>query len=189
MLLIAGAQDIGQLFRYILVPVPVVLTSLVVFNLYCWKWKWLNPWFSKRPVLIGTWRGELKTSWIDPETKEHPPAIKCFAVVRQTFTMLSIRLYTEESKSYLIAERLLREPDGIYKIACVYQNEPDTELRGKRSEIHFGAMILSVEINDRMSGHYWTDRETKGKISLSHISNELASSFENGETIEQGVAA
>lgn len=176
----SGFQVSGGLLLHVAAPVPAVLLSLLVFDKWAWKWRCLNSWFSRRPNLCGTWRGELRSSWIDPATGEPISPIPCFAVVRQTFTMLSIRLLTAESQSTLIAERILIANDGVFQIACVYQNEPKTDLRGVRSEIHFGAMLLTVGTSpDReLFGHYWTDRSTKGEIQFRFCTQDVFESFD-----------
>ena len=177
-LLFAGASDLGYLVRYIFVPVPIVLMALIGFEKYAWKWSWINPWFSHRPILEGTWVGELQSSWVEPGSNEQIAPTKCAVVIRQTFTSLSLRLFTKESQSFLVAENVLKNDDGTYRIACVYQNEPSIELRGVRSEIHYGAMLLNVS-SASLAGHYWTDRKTNGTIQIEFRSKTLATSFDD----------
>lgn len=99
--------------------------------------------------------------------------------------MLTIRLLTAESQSLTVAERILTDSDGLFRIACVYRNEPNADLRGDRSEIHYGAMNLAIETTPqrRMSGHYWTDRDTRGTIELAHVSDKQPQSYATAEQI------
>ena len=80
--------------------------------------------------------------------------------VRQSLTTLSMRLMTAESSSRLIAYKMVEENDGVFLVTGVYTNTPKLELRGDRSEIHYGALLLQVLGDPPISleGHYWTDR-------------------------------
>ncbi len=76
------------------------------------------------------------------------------------------------SESWFIAESIKPSKEGIgYQIAGVYTNKPDRLLRGDRSEIHLGGLILKTHgpphRPKRLTGEYWTDRKTKGRIMLS----------------------
>jgi len=75
---------------------------------------------------------------------------------------------TPESKSKLIAHSIDQEEDGLYRLAGVYRNEPNIGLQGKRSEIHHGALSLEIYGTppNRLEGHYWTDRSTRGEMRL-----------------------
>jgi hypothetical protein len=74
------------------------------------------------------------------------------------------------------------QDDDVYQLVGVYQNKPDVTLRGQRSEIHYGAMLLDIRGDPptSLSGHYWTDRDTKGTIELTERTAELAASFREG---------
>jgi hypothetical protein len=176
---LAGYPISCGLIAYSLAPISAVLVALLIFNKWAWKWWWLNSWFSRRPVICGTWHGHINSSWVDTKTGQHPAPIKCYAVIRQNWLMLSLRLYTAESESCLIAERIHENDDGVFQVACVYRNDPKASLRGVRSEIHYGAMILKVEAtpSKALSGHYWTDRLTRGEIRLEFKSDVLVDSY------------
>jgi hypothetical protein len=161
--------------------VGVISFIVWIFNKYGWAWKIFQNWYVKRPDLRGTWLTELKSDWINPETNERVSTIICYMVVRQTLTSLSMRLITAESRSNLIAHSIFIENDGIYRVACVYRNEPKLELQGDRSEIHHGSFLFEVYGSPPTSleGNYWTDRKTRGTLTLSNRKKEL---FENFET-------
>ena len=83
-----------------------------------------------------------------------------------------MHLMTPESESWLIAERISPSPNGIgYQVAAVYTNRPHTHLRGARSEMHLGGLLLDshgpANYPDTLAGEYWTDRKTKGRMTLS----------------------
>lgn len=169
--------------------VPVLLVLLGVFDNWLWKAHWLSGWFTNRPVLCGTWQGTLQPEWVDPRTGTTPGPITCYMVVRQTFSTLSMRLLTSESSSWLIAHNIVRSNDGLYQVAGVYMNKPQLNQRSenseKRSEIHYGAILLDVQGRPAtsMQGHYWTDRPTRGTM---HFRTKRDTIF---ETFEEAHAA
>lgn len=166
------AQGMPVLSWAFLRPFSIVVGTISVvvtlFNKYAWAWSIFNGWYVKRPDLRGTWKVELRSSWVDPKTNEGIPPIVAYAVIRQTMTSLSLRLMTPESRSKAIAYSIDQEGDGLFRLAAVYRNEPRIELQGVRSEIHHGAFALEIHGRpvESLEGHYWTDRETKGAMTL-----------------------
>ena len=144
--------------------VSVLATGVAVFERWGWAWPFLQGWFVRRPDLRGSWRIEIKSEWVDPATGNEIDPISCYMAVRQSLTTLSMRLMTAESSSWLIAHEIVEEKDGVFLVTGVYTNTPKLELRGDRSEIHFGALQLQVLGNPPASleGHYWTDRNSRG---------------------------
>lgn len=156
--------------------VPILLVLLAGFDKWLWMLPFVNGWFTHRPVLMGTWQVSLQTEWKDPKTKTIPGPIVCYMSVRQTFSSLSMRLMTAESASTLIADSVVRSNDGVFQVVGVYMNTPSIALRGKRSEIHYGALLLSVPglRPKTFEGHYWTDRLTKGSLKfVRHVAGVL----------------
>jgi hypothetical protein len=142
-----------------------------VFNKYAWSWWIFRGWYIKRPDIRGTWQAELRSNWNpqrEGESDEDPRSVEAYVVVRQTLMTLSMRLFTEESQSRLVAHSLELEEDELWVLNGIYRNEPRIELQGVRSEIHHGAFALRVHGNPPRSleGHYWTDRKTKGSMKL-----------------------
>ena len=150
----------------ILVGIITIVATL--FVRHAWAWPIFQGWYVKRPDLRGTWKVELKSDWIDPQTNEGIPTIVAYAAIRQTLTSLSLRLMTPESKSKLTAHSIEQEEDGVYRLAGVYRNEPSIGLQGKRSDIHHGALSLEIYGSppNCLEGHYWTDRNTRGEMEL-----------------------
>lgn len=163
--------------------VPVLLVALGAFDRWAWKWPYVNQWFAKRPVLCGTWRVTLQTEWRNPETGEVPGPNICYMAVRQTYSLLSMRLMTKESNSELVAGRIIQANDGVFRILGVYTNNPKVEHR-HRSEIHFGGLLLDVQGEPAkvLEGHYWTDRNTRGSMVLENRVDEVLGSHAEGES-------
>jgi hypothetical protein len=161
-----------------------VLTALMfVFDKWIWKWPIFNKWLVNRPNLHGTWKVLLQSNWIDPATGKTITPIECIMTIRQTYSQLSARLFTRESSSYLVAHKIERHNDGVFQLFGTYQNTPDIILRGDRSEIHYGALVLEVrgEPPKSLVGHYWTDRGTKGSLELSDRKSKIFEGYSEAE--------
>ena len=160
--------------------VGAVSATMFIFNKWLWALPIFRVWFVKRPDLRGMWRVQIKSHWTDPKTDSKPELIEGYAAVRQTLTTLSIRLMTAESRSHLLAHSIKLESDGIYRLAGVYRNEPELDLRGHRSEMHHGSFLFEVHGSPptAMEGEYWTDRLTRGTMQLSDRKRGLFDSFD-----------
>ena len=148
----------------------LAVTTLCVglFDRYVWKF-WPVQSFIRRPDLNGTWRVSLQSSYTRPGSGELVDEVQGFAVVRQTFSSISIRLMTEQAESFLVASSFDVQSDGTTYVYGVYQSDPSIHLRSGESEIHYGSFKYKVigRPSSEMIGQYWTDRNTKGSISLS----------------------
>ena len=164
--------------------VGVITLFVTLFNKYIWSWKIFNGWYVRRPDLRGTWKVELKSSWINPETGKGVEPIYGYAVVRQSLTNLSLRLMTKDSRSVLVAHSIeQQEDDDLFKLLGVYRNEPKIELQGVRSEIHHGSFALEIHGSpvEELEGHYWTDRATKGGMILFNKVDKLYTTYEQAK--------
>lgn len=175
-----------------LMPFSSVVGLLVVFALLVehvfWKFGWLQKWFVARPNLNGTWEVEIVSSWVNPDTGEEVPPIKCYMGVSQSLSTLQMHLMTEESESWCIAQSIQLAQSGKgYQISAVYTNKPRVTLRESRSSMHLGAFVMETHGNkecfpEHIGGEYWTDRKTTGTISMSNRSPTLHTRFEDART-------
>jgi hypothetical protein len=174
---------IGSVAATLGTVVTVLYGSLLLFALYIWPWPLFRGWLVKRPDLRGSWKATLHSDWIDPKTGQKGPPIEAYMIVRQTLSTLSMRLFTEKARSVLVAHAIEPEPDGLFSLSAVYRNSPKIEFQGAESAIHHGALLMEVhEIRpQRMEGHYWTDRGTRGTIELERKSPLHYSSFEDAK--------
>ena len=161
--------------------VTVVYGAVLLFAHHVWAWPLFRGWLVKCPDLRGSWKATLCSDWTDPKTGQKVSPIEAYMVVRQTLTTLSMRLFTEKSRSVLIAHAIEPEPDGLFSLSAVYRNSPKIEFQGTQSAIHHGALLIEVhEVRPHhLDGHYWTDRGTRGTIEMEHISDARFSSFED----------
>ncbi len=178
-------QGTVEASRQLWVPFGSVVTvaSVVVwiFDRWLWSW-WACSLVMRRADLRGTWRGELVSEWVNPKTGTTLPPIAVAMSVTQTASALYLRQFTAESESETVAASVLSEADGAESVAVVYRNEPKGVLR-ERSPIHFGGMRLRVTGEEEISGEYWTDRNSRGQLTLGRISRKKCRSFAEAQTL------
>lgn len=160
--------------------VVVVYTVLrFIFTRWLWRIPILQGWFIPFPDLQGTWKGTLRSTWIDPKTKKTPPPIPLILVVRQSFDSISCVMHTKESSSYSTTAGFLKGDDsGIKRLTYNYSNRPEASIRN-RSAVHDGAAFLSISSKPKrkLEGEYWTNRKTTGSIEVHYKTKELLESF------------
>lgn len=181
---IRGEQPtIGSVSAILGTTVTVVYGAVLLFALFAWPWPLFRGWLVKRPDLRGSWKATLYSDWEDPETGQRVAPIEAYMVIRQTLTTLSMRLFTEKSRSVLVAHAIEPEPDGLFGLSAVYRNSPKIEFQGKESAIHHGALLIEVHevAPNSLEGHYWTDRGTRGTIELERKTSIHFSSFEDAQ--------
>lgn len=162
---------------------PDVVTIFVLLRLgftnIAWRWPIFRGWLVPYPDLQGTWKGTLQTTWKDPKTKKVPPPIPMILVITQSFDTISCVMHTQESDSFSTAAAFHRDDgDGTITLSYIYTNRPEVTIRG-RSVIHDGAARLKVISKPKreLRGEYWTNRGTKGSISLKFYSEEQLEKF------------
>lgn len=172
-----------------LIPFGIAVSALTMmsigFNRWCWRYSCFKGWLVQRPWLEGTWAVELQSDWIDPKTKKTIAPIAGFMTIRQTFSSLTVRLYTAESSSVSISATIVAAEDCQFELVATYQNDPRSDLRGVRSEIHYGTLFLALNDDpvQSMTGHYWTDRNTTGTLKITDRRGKLAASYAGAQDI------
>ena len=176
-LILAGFQITPDWFKPFSIVVGVLIVLLSVADKWLWRMKWLRPWLFNMPELHGTWRVHLQPT--APATS--PREVTAFMVIRQTFSTISLRLYTAESHSETLSARVVRCDDGTCNVAAVYRNTPRLQVRDQ-SPLHHGALLLSVQGDPpkTLAGQYWTDRLSQGEMTLSHRAARLAHCYDEG---------
>lgn len=165
---------------YVSTVVTIVLYSVMAFDLWLWKLPFLHDWFVRRPVIDGTWKVQLRSTWEDPATGRAIAPVEGYMVVRQTFSTLSMRLLTAESHSELVGTEIVCSADHQYCVSGVYRNEPQLSVRD-RSSMHYGAVWLRIitQPTKQLIGHYWTDRSTRGEMELTNRQADKFQSFDS----------
>lgn len=177
-----GSPDTSPL-SFFSVAVLICSVLLVVWDQWLWR-LWPFQLIPRVPRDIGgTWESSLESLWVDPSTGKSPDAKTVYLVIRQTSSRATITLISNESVSKSSLARIVKE-DGSWMLHYIYTNEPQVELR-VGSPIHHGSGVISIVGNPvkRLSGSYWTDRDSKGKLTLSKRSTKHAEDFEDGASL------
>jgi len=163
------------------VVVTVVVVGLILFDRWLWRIP-PAPRLLRHPVLSGTWKGTLRSNWVNPETNATIEPIVVYFAIRQTYSTVSLRMLTRESSSVSLVAALEGRGDGVPRVTSTYENQPGVLIQN-RSRIHHGALLLEVHgmPADCLDGWYWTDRDTKGEVVLEQRNRKLFSSFEEAE--------
>ncbi|MBI4305606.1 MAG: hypothetical protein HY678_04740 [Chloroflexi bacterium] len=178
LLIVDGVVVSIEWLRHLPIVTGVLLLLLAAFDVLLWRVPVLHPWFVRRPVVHGTWRVSIRSTWTDPNSGQQIAPIEGFMSIWQTFSRLSLRLMTDESRSEFLGAEILRSEDGTYRIVGVYRNEPRVSVR-HRSPIHNGGLAMQVlgAPPSCLEGHYWTDRGSAGELVLSDRRRKLVHSM------------
>lgn len=171
------------LFNY-LKPITTVVTldTIIIlgFTKWIWKCKLLYSWLVPFPNLNGTWKGVIKTNWIDEKTGEKPDPIPVILTIKQSFTNISCVMRTEEMSSYSFAnEFVIDRENQILKLVYSYDSIPKQTVKD-RSHQHFGTMYFDIIYNNEekeLNGDYWTGRKTTGRVDLVFWQNKYVEKY------------
>jgi hypothetical protein len=182
LLLIQGTTLQPSYLRPYSFAVAAIVVCFEVFDRWLWR---MGPIATivGRPVLRGTWKGVFKSTWVDPSTGLGIDPRGAFLVIRQTYSRLSTQMLTAESKSVSLVTSFDTSSDAPATVQWTYRNTPELLIQG-RSRIHHGAVVLEVHglPPARLTGFYWTDRDTKGELFFDTHSSTLHTDFEGASS-------
>lgn len=120
------------------------------------------------PDLNGTWEGEIVTG--------QDLRIPVKALIRQTLLQTQIDIHTETSKS-LTLETTPTVESGQCKLYYIYRSFP----KNLDWNSYTGSTIFDVRVTPsqsgnilELSGYYFTERKTNGRIRLQQVCNDAA---------------
>ncbi|URD35803.1 hypothetical protein [Methylobacterium tardum] len=148
-----------------LIIILCMTTNLIARNI--WKiWSRFDS--SLYPDLNGTWEGEIIT--------DQGVSIPARALVRQTSILTQIDLHTETSKSVTLETTPVVE-SGQCKLYYTYRSKPKNPDWSQYTGSTIFDVRASMEHPHRpleLSGHYFTDRRTVGRVILRQVDSKLA---------------
>lgn len=164
--------------RFFSLATIVSAIGLVVFDQFLWRLPLLQRLQKVPRNLRGTWRGDLVSYWVDPDTGERIAPKVCYLVIRQTASRMSAVLMTDESKSRSTSA-VLDSVDAQWTLAYMYLNKPGMSVH-ERSKMHHGSTILEVSglPAGKLEGRYWTDRDSRGELFMKQRSKRLADDYQ-----------
>lgn len=176
-------RDLAQPLQLIK-TLPMVITGDTVVMFIFVKWLWKLPlfrhWLVLVPDLDGTWKGEIKSSWVNPETNATLAPIPSLISIKQSLFSISCNAQTGEMKSYsFMAGFILDEEHQKRFLSYSYDSIPLPSVRD-RSALHKGTALLEIEGYDaiQLKGEYWTARKTTGEMVFKRVSRKHS----NGNT-------
>jgi hypothetical protein len=139
--------------------VTVAVAGLWVFD----RWAWRQPGIRRllnRPVLRGTWKCELRSSYEDRAGE----VIESYLVIDQTYTQICVRMLFDRSQSISMSGDLVEEK-GRCVLYYVFRSEKSA-LEPDSNPPARGAADLKVARKPTLSleGDYWMERGTKGAL-------------------------
>lgn len=172
-----GSPNMG-LLKFLSVAGTTVFAAFLLWE----HWAWRLPLVQMLPKvprnIRGTWRGVLKSQWIDPQTGKQIPEKTVYLVVRQNASTVRTALYTNESRSTSSLAKV-SDFDGDSILHYLYFNKPSIGVES-RSRMHHGSTALDVAGSPakRLAGRYWTDRDSKGELVFTERSKVLVDDYE-----------
>jgi len=166
-----GTIDIN-LAKAVATASTVVILSLLAFDKWLWRWPGIR-WLHGRPIIHGTWKTELRTSYPDRQDE----LIECYLVIDQTYSRICARMLFDRSRSTSMSGDLIRE-NGRCVLYYVFRSdkhalEPDTNPPSR------GAADLTVGTNPspHLEGDYWMERGTKGRVRTTGYTRMIYDTF------------
>lgn len=143
-----------------------VAILFLLYERFVWKWKPVR-FFTGKPLVAGTWRGELRSDYVPPGETHPLTPIKVVLRIKQTNSVLAVTMFTAESESTSQQGVIIKENDDRWRISWLYENIPRQSVQD-RSQEHDGAckVYLGGIRGERLVGRYFTSRKTTGEIEL-----------------------
>jgi hypothetical protein len=155
-----------------------VVILLLAFDRWMWSWPLLSR-LSGRPILGGTWKTELRTTFQDRQDE----IIECYIVIRQTYSTIAVSMLFDRSTSHSRSAELSKE--GRWVLYYVYRSDKSA-LEPITNPPSRGAVELTVAISPQthLEGDYWTDQSTKGHYKTVGHAKNVFDTFEAARAAE-----
>lgn len=163
--------------RFTISASSVAIIALLAYDRSLWRWPLLRR-LTKRPVLHGTWKAELRSSYAGSAGN----AIEGYMTIRQTYSTVQVDMLFENSRSFFLSGGL-RQEDGRARLQYLFRSEGDA-LHQQDNPPSRGAAVLVVSRRPHlhMDGDYWMERGTKGTIRTQSYSPDVFESFDAART-------
>lgn len=173
-ILATGGRSVGTVWPASLKVYSISVTVVGLVFLAHNRWLWRIRYFRfGRPLLDGTWRGKLTSTYVAANGEEFKD-LPAHLLVRQTFNSISVTLMSDRSESESTAAQLRRSTDGRWHVSWTYLNVPRPGERAS-SALHQGAcdLVVGGARGERLQGRYFTDRRSDGELVFDKWSAKL----------------
>lgn len=168
--------------KYLSGAVFVATALFTLWDLWLWRLAWLQLIPGVPLCVRGTWKGILESSWIDASGQKIAPK-DAYLVVRQTYSVVHVTLLTNESKSESSLSGVTKT-EGLTVLHYLFFNKPKMKHEAV-SRMHHGSTTLEVsgKPSRRLTGRYWTDRDTRGELDFNAHKKKIADDFEEAASL------
>lgn len=172
----SGQADFSGL-RWFSVATFIGTILFSLWDRFIWKWPIAQRMTGVSKNVSGTWKGQFHSKWRSQDGSSLDPR-SAYLVVRQTATSVTVTLFTQESMSTSRIAKVSSLQSGITMLEYLFFNEPRLSAQPD-SNSHYGAVALRIAGTPavRLSGHYWTDRDSKGELFFESRVRELAEDY------------
>jgi len=151
----------------------VVVLFLLVYDRWAWRWPLLRR-LTRRPILHGTWKAELRTSY---PARAHE-TIECYIAITQTYSQISVDMLFDRSSSRSMSGDLVLE-GGRCVLYYIFHTQADTLHRNSNPPTRGGAtLMVTREPQVHLAGDYWTERDTRGTVRTLGRAAKVYATFE-----------
>jgi predicted pore-forming effector associated with SMODS systems len=154
----------------------VVSGGIVLFNRVLWRLPLVST-LVGRPVIQGTWRGEIYSSFVDTP-------IPSYLSIRQTYSRIELYVITAKGRSHTRACQWGATDGGSPGVFYIYQLVPD--ILGRADDpVRFGGGVLEISNGPslQLHGPYWTDARTLGRLSFAEKSKKVCTDLHGAERL------
>jgi hypothetical protein len=169
-----GAATALRAYAY---STSIAIFLFLIYDRYVWHWPIVRR-VTKKPDLRGTWKGELKSSYLRDGKPLSP--IPSILRIRQTNSTHQVTLFTGESASVTEQSQMVKEPDDRWRLTWTYSNTPRASVRD-RSDCHLGTAEVTFDPGEGLVGSYYTDRLTRGELAFPVRSRKLYTSVDGAQ--------
>jgi len=151
----------------------IVVLLLLAFDRWLWRLPILRQ-LTRRPVLHGTWKTELRTSFGQRANEN----IEAYLVIRQTFSRIVVTMLFDRSRSGSMTGSLVEE-NGRRVLYYVFRSEKQTLARdGNPSSRGAAELIVATTPSLHLEGDYWMEVGTRGQVKSVGHSRKLYDTYQ-----------
>jgi hypothetical protein len=159
-----------------------VILMLVVYDRWLWRWPLVRKAaeYQGRPVIHGTWQGQLKYK---KDGQGNPGTTPVYLSIAQTYSTVQVRGFFTTSESYSLTADIDRPLPNQRRLVFAYHGEAPHPNRDNNRPHDGTAMLNIVGIPAKhIKGSYYTDRGGSGEIKLTEYTPSLSESYEDAES-------
>jgi len=154
----------------------VVVLLLLAYDRWVWRWPVARR-LSGRPVLHGTWRIELRTSY---EARKEE-VIRAYLIVRQTYSNISAAMLFDRSSSTSMSADLVVE-SGRWVLYYVFRSDKLTlEREGNPPARGAAQLTVATRPSTHLEGDYWMEHGTRGYVRTTGYIPALYDSYRSAD--------